>query len=72
MRCCMSEPQVIVVWPAGADEPDITGDVSLLLRTPLPRRVLAFGTWLAPDKAQAMERRGRCAARATARPSRLH
>ena len=25
-------------------------------RTPLPRRVLAFGTWLAPDQAQAMER----------------
>ena len=51
-RCCISEPQVIVVWPAGADEPEITGDVSLVMRTPLPRRVLAFGTWLEPDKAQ--------------------
>jgi len=50
-----SEPQVIVVWPAGADEPDITGDVSILLRTPLPRRVLAFGTWLRPEQARAME-----------------
>jgi signal transduction histidine kinase len=51
----LSEPQVIVVWPAGADEPDISGDVSILLRTPLPRRVLAFGTWLAPEHAHAME-----------------
>ena len=51
----LSEPQVIVVWPAGADEPDISGDVSLIMRTPLPRRVLAFGTWLAPNNAHAME-----------------
>ena len=51
----LSEPQVIVVWPAGADEPDISGDVSLIMRTPLPRRVLAFGTWLEPEKAHAME-----------------
>ena len=50
-----SEPQVIVVWPAGADEPEITGDVSIAIRTPLPRRVLAFGSWLEPDKAQAIE-----------------
>src|SRR5262245_49892310 len=51
----LAEPQVIVVWPAGADEPDITGDLSILLRTPLPRRVLAFGTWLRPEQAHAME-----------------
>jgi signal transduction histidine kinase len=51
----LSEPQVIVVWPAGSDEPDISGDVSIILRTPLPRRVLAFGTWLEPEKAHAME-----------------
>src|SRR4051794_9200638 len=51
----LAEPQIIVVWPAGADEPDITGDVSLITRTPLPRRVLAFGTWLAPNDAHAME-----------------
>ncbi len=50
----LAEPQVIVVWPAGADEPDISGDVSLITRTPLPRRVLAFGTWLAPEDAHAM------------------
>src|SRR3954465_6045755 len=40
----LAEPQVIVVWPAGADEPDISGDVSLITRTPTPRRVLAFAT----------------------------
>src|SRR5205085_691345 len=51
----LAEPQVVVVWPAGADEPDISGDVSILLRTPLPRRALAFGSWLAPDQAHAME-----------------
>src|ERR1051325_9700732 len=51
----LAEPQVIVVWPAGADEPDISGDVSIVLRTPLPRRALAFGTWLAPEQAHAME-----------------
>ena len=50
-----SEPQVIVVWPAGADEPDITGDPALLTRTAVPRRVLAFGTWLEPGKARQME-----------------
>ena len=26
-----SEPQIIVVWPAGADEPEITGDVSIAI-----------------------------------------
>jgi signal transduction histidine kinase len=51
----LSEPQVIVVWPAGGDSPDISGDVSIVTRTPLPRRVLAFGTWLAPDDSQTME-----------------
>ena len=50
-----SEPQVIVVWPAGADEPDITGDPALVAHTAVPRRVLAFGTWLEPDKAQQIE-----------------
>ena len=50
-----SEPQVIVVWPAGADEPEISGDPALIAHTAVPRRVLAFGTWLEPDKAQQIE-----------------
>jgi len=51
----LSEPQVIVVWPAGSDEPEISGDATIVVRSPLPRRVLAFGSWLEPDKAQAVE-----------------
>jgi hypothetical protein len=67
----LAEPQVIVVWPAGADEPDITGDVSILLRTPLPRRVLAFGTWLAPNRRLRWRTRStRCAPKARAFRSR--
>ena len=51
----LSEPQVIVVWPAGSDDPEIFGDPSIVTRTPMPRRVLAFGTWLPPDSAHALE-----------------
>jgi signal transduction histidine kinase len=51
----LAEPQIIIVWPAGADEPDIVGDAALVTRGAQPRRALAFGTWLEPDKAQAME-----------------
>jgi signal transduction histidine kinase len=50
-----AEPQVIVVWPAGADEPEITGDAALVAHAAVPRRLLAFGTWLEPDKAQQIE-----------------
>jgi signal transduction histidine kinase len=50
-----SEPQVVVVWAAGSDDPDILGDPSVVTRTPMPRRVLAFGTWLAPEYAHALE-----------------
>jgi signal transduction histidine kinase len=51
----LAEPQVIVAWPASGDEPDIIGDASILAPTPVPRRVLAFGTWLDPERARAME-----------------
>jgi len=50
-----SEPQAVVVWAAGSDEPDILGDPTIITRAPMPRRVLAFGTWLAPDHAHALE-----------------
>ena len=49
-----TEPQVVVAWGAGG-EPDIEGDYSLVTDTPLPRRVLGFGSWLAPDLAQKMD-----------------
>jgi signal transduction histidine kinase len=51
----LSEPQLLVSR-SGADlEPDILVDCTLVTSVPLPQRVLAFGTWLEPDKAQAME-----------------
>ena len=52
----LSEPQVIVIWPATGEEPDILGDTSIVTTAPVARRALAFGTWLAPDRARAMER----------------
>ncbi|WP_210209512.1 sensor histidine kinase [Undibacter mobilis] len=49
----LSEPQVLVTWPAASDEPEIIGDVSIVgSSTP---RVLAFGTWLEPAAAQRLD-----------------
>ncbi|MET0278885.1 MAG: PAS-domain containing protein [Pseudorhodoplanes sp.] len=51
----LSEPQIVVAWAAGSDEPDIIGDVTIVTLATMPQRVLAFGSWLAPDQAQIME-----------------
>jgi signal transduction histidine kinase len=51
----LSEPQVVIAWAAAADEPEIIGDPALVIGGEAPHRVLAFGTWLAPDAASAME-----------------
>ena len=51
-----SEPQVLVSWAAADNEPDIIGDTALITSAAAKQRVLAFGSWLEPDKAQAMER----------------
>jgi len=51
----MSQPQVLVTWPAGSDEPDIIGDTAIVVPGALPERVLAFGTWLESAAAQRME-----------------
>ncbi len=51
-----SEPQILVSWAAADNEPDIIGDTALVTTAAAPQRVLAFGSWLEPDKAQAMER----------------
>lgn len=49
----LSQPQVLVTWPAASDEPDIIGDTSIVgAGTP---RILAFGTWLEPAAAQRLE-----------------
>ncbi len=50
-----SEPQVMVDWPAAADEPNIEGDPAVV-GVSAPHRVLAFGAWLDAGKAGAMER----------------
>jgi signal transduction histidine kinase len=50
------EPQVIVTFGAGADDPEVAGDLGEELALPPGRRVLAFGLWLAPAPATAVER----------------
>jgi signal transduction histidine kinase len=51
----MSEPQILISWAAADNEPEILGDTTLVTSASLPQRALAFGSWLEPDKAQAME-----------------
>jgi signal transduction histidine kinase len=43
-----SEPQIVVAWDRPDAEPRIEGDFALVTDAPLPRRVLAFATWLEP------------------------
>jgi signal transduction histidine kinase len=50
----LAEPQVLMMFGAPGDEPEILGDTAILSPNPVARRVLAFGTWLPPDLAQAM------------------
>ena len=50
----LSEPQLMVDWPAASDEPSIDGDPSIV-GVSAPHRVLAFGSWLDAGKARAME-----------------
>ena len=49
------DQHVVVVWGEG-DEPEISGDAASLVDAAAPHRVLAFGTWLAADKAVELER----------------
>jgi signal transduction histidine kinase len=51
----LSEPQVLVVWGPADDEPEILGDTTIVTQAPVPRRVLAFGTWLAGEKARELD-----------------
>jgi signal transduction histidine kinase len=52
----MSEPQILIAWPAAAEEPEIIGDPALVTGGEAPHRVLAFGTWLDAEAASTMER----------------
>ncbi len=51
----LSQPQVLVAWAAGSDEPEIFGDTGIVVAGALPERVLAFGAWLEPAAAQRMQ-----------------
>jgi len=51
----LSQPQVLIAWPAGADEPEIIGDAGIVVAGSAAERVLAFGTWLEPAAAQRIE-----------------
>jgi signal transduction histidine kinase len=51
----LSEPQVLIEWPAASDQPAILGDTTPMLPGSHPERILAFGTWLDPMAAQRME-----------------
>ncbi|HEY2531532.1 MAG TPA: PAS-domain containing protein [Xanthobacteraceae bacterium] len=50
----LSEPQLVVDWPAASDLPSIDGDPGIVGVT-ASHRVLAFGNWLDAAKARAME-----------------
>jgi signal transduction histidine kinase len=54
-----AEPQVLISWAAGDARPQISGDTSLLIskdsQNLSPQRILAFGTWLAPEPALQMD-----------------
>jgi signal transduction histidine kinase len=50
----LSEPQIMVDWPAGSEQPSIDGDPAIV-GVSAPHRVLAFGSWLEPGRAYAME-----------------
>ncbi|MGV6871085.1 PAS-domain containing protein [Pseudochelatococcus sp. B33] len=50
-----SEPQIIVSWPSRHGEPVIEGDTDLVAPGQPARRALAFGSWLAPSHAQALD-----------------
>jgi signal transduction histidine kinase len=50
-----TEPQILVVWGANSEPPEIIGEVSLVTSAEAPHRVLAIGTWLDPEQAQATE-----------------
>jgi signal transduction histidine kinase len=51
----LSEPQIVIDWPAGSDEPSIAGDPALIGLSG-PQQLLVFGSWLEAGKAAVMER----------------
>jgi signal transduction histidine kinase len=52
----LSEPHVLVSWPAAGDEPNIIGETLGITGDAKAANVLAFGAWLKVDDAGAMVR----------------
>ena len=50
-----AETQIVVSWDGRDAEPTVEGDASIVGSTAAPRRVLAFGSWLAPADVPALE-----------------
>src|SRR5262249_1917146 len=51
----LCEPQILVTWAAASEQPDITGEPSIVVSGAAPERVLAFDTWLEPAAAQRLQ-----------------
>lgn len=52
-----ADDRLTVTWRAGAAQPEIVGDPARLVGLPPGRRLLAFGAWLEPEIARALEER---------------
>jgi signal transduction histidine kinase len=50
-----ADRQVVVAWRTAGSEPDIEGDVSMLVEAGAPRRVLGFNQWLPAGDAARLE-----------------
>jgi signal transduction histidine kinase len=50
-----SESQILISWDRPDAEPTIEGDFALIADSPLPSRVLGFGSWLEPAEAAKVE-----------------
>ena len=50
-----SESQILISWDRPDAEPTIEGDFALVADSPLPSRVLGFGSWLEPADAVKIE-----------------
>src|SRR5208282_1817665 len=50
-----SESQILISWERPDAEPTVEGDFALIADSPLPSRVLGFGSWLEPAQAAKIE-----------------
>jgi signal transduction histidine kinase len=51
----LSEPQLLVVWPAESDDAEIVGDAGVIAPGVAPSHVLDFAGWLEPRAAQQLQ-----------------